>query len=76
MTTPPIGRTLAIAICEDEYTGQPALDSPSFQGATDSARSGIWDDYEFVWDDETGRLEAVGADGEGYFWGPDGWETY
>lgn len=84
MQTPSISRALAIALCEDEFTGIPALDDPSWQGATDSARASWYDEsphneghvWCFCWDDETGRLEAINAEtGEGCFWGTDGWEA-
>lgn len=71
--TPEIGYALAVALCEDDYTGMPALDDPLWQGATDSARSAIHGDWLFCWDDETGRLQAQHASGNGAIW-VEGWE--
>lgn len=69
--TPAIGPALAIALCEDEYTGMPALDDPSWAGATDASRCAYHEadgtHWGFCWNDESMRLDAVDEEGNGAY---------
>jgi len=71
--TPPISIVLAQMICWDDYTSEIAADSPSWAGAPEHARAGAWQDpsdgaiWVFCHDPETGRIDAVDADGAAYF---------
>lgn len=65
-TVPPIAARTAAAMCSDDYLGMPALDDPSWQGASDASRSCIWEQWAFCYNDETRSVQAQHEDGEGF----------
>lgn len=64
---PEIEPRTAAALCADEYTGMPAIDDDTWQGANDSARSTVWGDWCFCYDDETRSVRAINADSEVFY---------
>lgn len=73
---PPIQPRTVAAMVADDYIGMPALDDPTWEGATDSSRSMVHEDWCFCHDDETERTEAINGEGEGWYSTGHGWEQY
>ena len=67
MNTPNIAPNTAIALCEDSYTGQPALDTGLWGGASELATSAEFEGWLFCYDPESGRIDTINEKFEGCF---------
>ena len=65
MTTPEISPALAVALCEDRYTGTDAYGDNSWLGAPEGARCAYHEAWAYCWDRVTSRLSAQHAEGHG-----------
>jgi hypothetical protein len=64
-TAPDISPALAVALCEDRYTGEFVTSSGLWDGSPDHARCAVLEDWCYCWDRATGRLSAQDEHGDG-----------